>query len=179
MDTTGDKLSVEQERKDFKTPEQRLAEVTIPPQFLTPPLLYSPMQLNLVTFLGGPLAGTYGLYKNAMALQEYEDGLFIVCAGIFYTLAAIILFPYLKETIAYAYYYPVFPVVTALLACGVGGKQLQALMEKQGSTTPEYEKKSWLNALALVVISFAISVTAFLLIASFFPSFSINSGVKD
>jgi len=151
-----------------KTPEQRLAEMTIPPHFLVPPLLYSPMQLNIATFLGGPLAGTYGLYKNAMALKEYEDGLLIICVGIFYTLAAIILFPYLKETV-FGIYYQFFPVMTALLAQAGGAKQLENMMKKQGGgVTPEYEKQSWLTALGLGFISFVISLTAFLLARNFF-----------
>lgn len=144
-----------------KTPEQRLAEVTIPPHFLVPPLLYSPTQLYIATFLGGPLAATYGLYKNAMALEEYEDGVSIICVGVFYSVATVVLLPYIGGL------YGLLACVPSIFAHNFCAKQLEVLGD---GARPRYKKKSWLIVLALSLAFLAISIIAFLLAIHFFPS---------
>lgn len=61
--------------------------------------LFSPLQAGLAAFVGGPLAGTYAIRKNFLALGDTENAQRFSLAGLLITILLVLSGPFLPDNI--------------------------------------------------------------------------------
>ena len=77
--------------------------------------VFSPIQVSVGTFLGGPLAGIYALHANFKALGKSDEARNTILLGALFTLGLLILLPFLPHR------FPnyVIPIAYTLAARGI------------------------------------------------------------
>ncbi len=115
--------------------------------------LFSPLQACLAAFLGGPLAGTYAIRHNFLALDDADNAKRFTLAGLLITMLLVVSSPFLPDNIPGT----AISIIWVVLTAQVMKKYHPSKDEIQGSA--EYEFKSnWTvagTALACLLITAA------------------------
>ena len=118
--------------------------------------IYTPFQVRLASFLGGPLAAVFTLHQNFKALQDAQGQRLTLWLGIAFNLALVALLPFLPERFPRQ----LIPLLYSFAAGGIASTK--QLSKAQLNASDQYQRRSGWNVTAVVFASLiAFSLVVF------------------
>ena len=117
--------------------------------------IYTPFQVRLASFFGGPFAAVFTLHQNFKALQDARGQQLALGLGIGFNMALLALLPFLPERFPRQ----VIPLLYSLAAGGIASSR--QLSKERLDASDQYQRRSGWNVTAVVLVS----LTAFCLVA--------------
>ena len=109
--------------------------------------IYTPFQVRLASFLGGPLAAVFTLHQNFKALQDAQGQRLTLWLGIAFNLALVALLPFLPERFPRQ----LIPLLYSLAAGGIASTR--QLSKAQLEASEQYQRRSGGNVTAVILVS--------------------------
>ncbi|WP_243288704.1 hypothetical protein [Geothrix terrae] len=110
--------------------------------------IYTPFQVRLASFLGGPFAAVFTLHQNFKALQDTRGQRLTLGLGIAFNVALLALLPFLPERFPRQ----VIPLLYSIAAGGVASAK--QLSKAQLEASEQYQRRSGWNVTGVVLVSF-------------------------
>lgn len=111
-------------------------------------LVYTPFQVRLAAFLGGPFAAVVTLYQNFKALQDARGQRLALWLGIAFNGVLLALLPILPERFPRQ----LIPLLYALAAGGIASSW--QLTKAQLDASDQYQRRSGWSVAAVTLLSF-------------------------
>ncbi|MFT3870399.1 MAG: hypothetical protein QM715_18275 [Nibricoccus sp.] len=116
--------------------------------FASPSALYTPFQVGLASFIGGPFAAVYTLYCNFKRLGKVRETQFTLYLGGAFLIAILAVLPFLPDK------FPNMVIPVAYTFAAVSIASSKQLSKEQILASENYVRRSGGNVAVVCVVSF-------------------------